>query len=76
MKVKYVCPHCNVALGELEAESFDEARLGFHFLTLEERKDIITYNLEGDMVIRISCDYCQDAVMNNPELALVKNPLQ
>lgn len=76
MSITYVCPHCKMTIGHIESRFVSEEKLGFHSLTLEERKDIITYNQKGDLVVRISCDYCQDAVSHNPELALIKNPLQ
>jgi hypothetical protein len=50
--------------------------LGFHFLTPEERSDIIAYDSNGDVTVKVVCDYCREAVERNPELLLVVNPLQ
>jgi len=76
MSVSYVCRHCGTSIGRLEDESVSEYRLGFHFLTPEERSDIISYNLNGDVTVKVVCDYCKQALDANPELLLVSNPLQ
>lgn len=76
MTVKYVCKHCRSSIGEIDSDVVSEWQLGFHFLTPEERKDIITYDLEGHMIVNLCCDYCQEALEAHPELNLVPNPLQ
>lgn len=63
-------------MGKIENSFVPEHRLGFHSLTDDERKDIITYNLNGDIEVQLVCDYCNEALSNNPELNLVNNPLQ
>ncbi len=75
MSIKYICPHCRIGIGQLDS-SVSEFQLGFHFLTTEERRDIISYDSNGDVTVRIACDYCREAVENNPELSLIVNPLQ
>jgi hypothetical protein len=57
-------------------ERLDERLLGFHFLTPEERKDIISYNYNGDVTVHVICDYCKEALEAHPELSLGPNPLQ
>ena len=76
MTVTYICRHCRMQLGEIRDAAVSEFRLGFHFLTPEERSDIITYNPNGDVVVKLTCDYCMGALEANPELSLVTNPLQ
>lgn len=76
MSIKYVCRHCHTLMGELHQEVVSEALLGFQFLTPEERKDIISYNHDGGMTVSIVCDYCKEALEQNPELSLLANPLQ
>lgn len=75
MSVKYICPHCQTSLGEVQS-NVTEFQLGFHFLTPEERRDIISYNSSGDVIVSIACDYCREALEHNPELSLLANPLQ
>jgi len=76
MAVNYICKHCKTSIGSLDQAQLSDQQLGFHFLTAEEREDIITYNFNGDVIVTILCDYCQEALQNNPELMLVDNPLQ
>jgi len=53
-----------------------EYRLGLQFLTPEERRRIITYHSNGDITVRVICDYCSQTLESHPELALQSNPLQ
>jgi len=76
MSVRYVCRHCKTNIGTLDSQYVSEFQLGFHFLTPEERRDIISYDSGGDVTVRVVCDYCREALDANPELALVNNPLQ
>ncbi|MCR8645866.1 anti-sigma-F factor Fin family protein [Paenibacillus sp. N1-5-1-14] len=76
MTIKYMCPHCQTNLGEIQGSAVTEYQLGFHFLTPEERSDIISYDLDGDVTVRVVCDYCKEALHTNPELSLIGNPLQ
>lgn len=76
MSVKYVCKHCRSAMANFSGERVSELQLGLHFLTPEERKDIISYDSNGDMTVHLICDYCLEALEAHPELALIGNPLQ
>jgi len=76
MAVNYVCRHCSMPLGTIAQDEVPEFRLGFHFLTPDERKRIIAYNSNGDITVRVICDYCSQTLAANPELMLLSNPLQ
>ncbi|GAB2718973.1 anti-sigma-F factor Fin [Paenibacillus thermoaerophilus] len=76
MLVSYCCRYCSSQMGRLEGNALDEARLGFDFLTPEEREDIITYDSSGNVTVRLVCDYCREALEANPELTLIASPLQ
>jgi hypothetical protein len=76
MSVKYICRHCQTFIGELFYKQVNEAMLGFHFLTPEERRDIISYDQNGDMMVKVVCNYCKEALDANPELSLLGSPLQ
>ncbi|MFD2115472.1 anti-sigma-F factor Fin [Paenibacillus yanchengensis] len=76
MAVNYVCKHCQMTLGSIFQTDLTEEQLGFHFLTAEERSDIIAYNSNGDMIVKLVCHYCAEAIDANPDLLLVENPLQ
>lgn len=77
MEIQYVCRYCQTAIGRIHNSSgLSEYQLGFHFLTPEERRDIIAYSQNGDVTVKVTCDYCKQALEANPELMLVANPLQ
>lgn len=75
MAIKYICPHCHTVLGTIE-EQVTDAQLGFLSLTPSERRDIIAYDLSGEVTVKVTCDYCTEALENNPELSLLTSPLQ
>ncbi|WP_373285962.1 anti-sigma-F factor Fin [Marinithermofilum abyssi] len=75
MTVTYTCRYCRSTVGKID-ESVNEMRLGFHWLTPEERKDIISYDMNGDTHVRVVCETCQDMLEKNPDLLLLKNPFQ
>jgi hypothetical protein len=63
-------------MGSIEGSSVTEQQLGFHFLTPEERSDIIAYDSSGNVTVKVVCDYCNEALSSNPDLMLIGNPLQ
>jgi hypothetical protein len=73
MSIKYICPYCKNKIGEIQADEVTEMQLGLHFLTPEERQHIISYETNGDLVAKVTCEYCAEAVNRYPELI---NPLQ
>jgi hypothetical protein len=77
VKIVYYCKYCHTYLGEIDAKDVTEARLGFHSLTPEERADIITYDAnDHNTYVKTICEFCHQALEYNPELTLVRNPLQ
>ncbi|MBN2981226.1 MULTISPECIES: anti-sigma-F factor Fin family protein [Cohnella] len=76
MAVNYVCRHCRMPLGSFENGLVPEYKLGLQFLTPDERKRIISYNSNGDVTVKVICDYCSETLDQHPELSLLSNPLQ
>ncbi|MBP1907356.1 anti-sigma-F factor Fin family protein [Paenibacillus turicensis] len=76
MAITYLCRHCNTIVGRLEDSQVTEQQLGFTSLTPDERRDIIAYDSNGDINVKVTCEYCSEALRNHPELALISNPLQ
>ncbi|MEC0179036.1 anti-sigma-F factor Fin family protein [Paenibacillus favisporus] len=76
MAINYICRHCRTPLGKIDSSLVTDTQLGFHSLTPAERRDIIAYDLSGDVTVKVICDYCREALENNPELSLLANPLQ
>lgn len=76
MSVHYYCRHCGDKVGEIKEDTVSEYALGFHHLTPEERIEMISYQPNGDVNVKVVCDYCKRALDANPELSLLPNPLQ
>jgi len=76
MAIQYVCRYCWTPIGRIEDDHVTEMQLGFHWLTPEERKDIISYELDGEIRVQVICDTCQEMLQYNPELSLLPNPFQ
>ncbi|ASA25033.1 anti-sigma-F factor Fin family protein [Paenibacillus donghaensis] len=76
MAINYVCRHCRTFLGSIGHSDMAEMRLGLQSLTPAERRDIIAYDSEGEITVKVTCGYCKEALEHNPELSLLASPLQ
>lgn len=76
MSVNYVCKHCHTLIGRIEDASVDKNRLGFNLLTRDEQNHYVQEHDNGDITVRMTCDYCQQAYQLNPELYGLASPLQ
>lgn len=74
MPLTYVCRHCQQVLGTIDRD-VPEYQLGFHFLTPEERRDIILGETDR-ITVMVICEVCQEALEANPELALYQTLIQ
>ncbi|MFC7443359.1 anti-sigma-F factor Fin [Laceyella putida] len=70
MAIYYVCRHCGLPLGHITDGQVTESQLGFDQLTPEERKDIITNDMDGNQVVKITCESCQQVLEADPERVL------
>lgn len=76
MSVNYVCKHCHTMIGRIDGNEIDDERLGFHRLTPDERQQYIVVHSNGDVTVRMTCEYCTEAIQMHPELSLLSSPLQ
>jgi hypothetical protein len=76
MAIYYNCRHCGVNVGTIDSSSLHSESLGFQLLTNEERKDMITYQQNGDIMIKTICEDCQEALERNPEFHQYKQFIQ
>lgn len=70
MAIYYLCRHCGLSLGHIADGQVSESQLGFDRLTPEERKDIITNDMDGNQVVNITCESCQQVLETHPERML------
>lgn len=75
MKIRYICRYCHTLLGELN-EELTEAQLGFGSLTPEERLDIIQVNDKDQLLVKVTCEICQETLESQPELAVYNAVIQ
>ncbi|UHA75333.1 anti-sigma-F factor Fin family protein [Paenibacillus sp. 481] len=76
MSVNYVCKHCHTLIGRIESGHVQEDRLGFDRLTPEDRQHFLLYHSNGDVTVRLTCEYCSEALQRHPELSSFTSPLQ
>ncbi|HHY75099.1 MAG TPA: anti-sigma-F factor Fin family protein [Bacillus bacterium] len=67
MPIHYYCRHCKIQMGEVDKDSIESQKLGFHVLSEEERMDMISYDTNGDIVVQSICEDCQEALERNPD---------
>lgn len=66
MTIKYICRHCRMPIGEIQSDAISEFQLGFHFLTPEERSEMIGDDGNGGVEVRVTCDYCRQTLESYP----------
>lgn len=76
MTIHYRCKHCQIPLGQIEEPMVSTSQLGFDHLTGDERKDMITYDTNGDMHVKVICEDCQEALERNPDLHQMETFIQ
>lgn len=77
MKFIYQCRHCQMIIDVIEGGPDLEQQLGLTELSLEEQNDTLVFDEHGQNVhVKTVCDYCYQAILANPELVLIGNPLQ
>ncbi|MBA4542444.1 MULTISPECIES: anti-sigma-F factor Fin family protein [Thermoactinomyces] len=70
MAIHYVCRHCGYPVGTIEKTVLSETDLGFDQLTPDERNDIISNDMDGNQVVRVTCEACQQVLERDPERLL------
>ena len=70
MKLEYICRYCRSFVGAIEQGEWSDQELGFDLLTPEEREDIITSDIEGNQVVKVTCESCQQVLEKDPERVL------
>lgn len=67
MPIYYNCRHCGTQIGQLKDEIYRADQLGFNHLTAAERREMIHYDENGDVLVKTVCEDCQEALERNPE---------
>ena len=67
MHLYYECRHCRAELGRIQSESVDLDKLGWHYMTEEERQNILLAGSNDPVKITCICEYCQALLEENPD---------
>lgn len=67
MAVHYYCRHCGTEVGQLDHNEMSYNRLGFNNLTLDERMEMLHYQTNGDLHVKVICEDCQESLERNPD---------
>ncbi|WP_226038371.1 anti-sigma-F factor Fin family protein [Aquibacillus saliphilus] len=76
MAVVYQCNHCGNVIGQLDQQVIDTSTLGFNELSNQDRKEMIEYQVNGDIKIKTICEDCQESLENNPHYHELDNFIQ
>lgn len=76
MTLHYYCRHCGHTLGEIGEQQGELYQSVCHFLSSEERKEIIDHDKDGTIRIQSICESCQDALDKNPDYHLLEHLIQ
>ncbi|WP_188456144.1 anti-sigma-F factor Fin family protein [Virgibacillus oceani] len=66
MSFVYQCRHCGQTLGKIEQQVADAAMLGLDKLSIEDKKEMIQYQENGDVQIKTICESCEESLGTNP----------
>ncbi|RSK25488.1 anti-sigma-F factor Fin family protein [Bacillus sp. HMF5848] len=66
MSIHYHCRHCGYHVGSIDNQTVQATNLGFHLLTDNERQDMISYETNGDIIVKTICEDCHEALNRNP----------
>ncbi|MFD1362577.1 anti-sigma-F factor Fin [Lentibacillus salinarum] len=66
MPIVYKCRHCGQEIGRLEQQVVDESMLGLDQLSAEDKRDMISYEANGDVRIKAICENCEASLGSHP----------
>ncbi|WP_099158895.1 anti-sigma-F factor Fin family protein [Virgibacillus ndiopensis] len=66
MSFVYQCRHCGQMLGKIDQQVVDTSMLGLDKLSIEDKKEMIAYQENGDVHIKTICESCEESLGTNP----------
>lgn len=67
MSIIYSCRHCGHSIGALEQTVLNHSDLGLDILSEEEKREMIHYEGNGDIHIKVICESCESLLKENPK---------
>ncbi|MGM8366142.1 anti-sigma-F factor Fin [Virgibacillus sp. W0181] len=66
MSIIYKCRHCGDEIGKLDQEMVNTSMLGWDQLSVEDKKEMIQYQSNGDVHIKAICENCEVSLGQHP----------
>lgn len=67
MSIIYKCRHCGLHVGELNQNIVDTSLLGWDQLSKEDKKEMIHYKEDGNILIQTICESCEATLGEHPQ---------
>lgn len=67
MAIYYYCRHCQKTIGKLNKWVADLDQLGINELTHEERMEMVDYDSQGNLHVKVICEECENILRDNPD---------
>lgn len=67
MPIVYKCRHCGQEIGKLDQQMVDVSMLGLDELSPDDQRDMISYEANGDVQIKVICESCEDSLGSHPQ---------
>ncbi|MBU9721996.1 MULTISPECIES: anti-sigma-F factor Fin family protein [Bacillaceae] len=67
MAIHYYCKHCRNSVGKISDYEADDHQLGFNQLSEEERQEMIEYDSQGHLQVKVICEECENTLRDNPD---------
>ncbi|SDJ72461.1 anti-sigma-F factor Fin [Salimicrobium halophilum] len=64
MHIHYTCRHCDRDLATIQGDQVPLSKLGFDVLDAEDIERMVDVQNNGDVVLHVVCDECQDMQQN------------
>lgn len=66
MSIVYQCRHCGQVVGEIDQQMVDDSMLGLDKLSVADKQNMINYQENGEIQIKIICENCEASLRTNP----------
>ena len=66
LAIIYRCRHCGNFVGKLPQHAVSISVLGLDKLSAEDRKQMVVDQANGDMMVRVICENCEQTLQQHP----------
>lgn len=67
MSIVYKCRHCGHIVGKIEQQVVNTSMLGWDKLSVQDKKEMIRYQHNGDVHIQTICENCEESLGHHPQ---------